>query len=382
MISRNSFVFIFILFLSLWSCTEPYEINITDYENILIVQGILTNENGPYKVVLSRTIPINHTENYFEENASVTITDKNGKVEILHETSPGIYKTSNSFKGEINNEYQLKIITQDNTEYESEIVTLYEGIDIDRIYAEYNEVYDFEKNVLVPGIDIKIDTKAWDDDIDRNIFLKWDFEEVWEIEQKWNELIMGDGVWDYTIDTTQYTCWKYDYSYDIIIDNAFKYSTNKLVGKQITHLDKDNPKPFYGYSILIKQYSINESVYKFWEMMRENNIDNRNIFNNIPYNAKSNIVCCNKDLKVYGYFDASYISKQRVFFKSPVEGVDFRDFNSECKRHGAPMSFLEMGPKIYILLMDAFEVFYTKQEYCVNCSVVSTTKQRPEYWIY
>jgi hypothetical protein len=372
-------------------CVEPYDYDQEEYSNILIVQGTISNSNGPYKVYLSRSIALREEKLIKEVNAIVSIIDQFGNIETLTEIEDGLYATDINFKSEIDNEYQLMITTSDMLEYVSEIVKLRKGPDIDSVFVEYKEQYNFEENKNEKGIDIKINTS--DFNTDEDIFLKWDYEETWEIKQKWNAKEVdfkeiGD-VEYFFLDQNTRSCWQVDYSYDIILDNLSTYSSDKIINKKILHLNESSPKPFYGYSILISQKTINKSVYEFWRFLKESNIENGDVFDNIPFNTKSNIQCCDDNGKVVGYFDASYISQKRMNLKSPIKNVEFKDFNESCIRHTTNINSFLTEPRnrptfaLYVIynVLES-RISYTSQTRCVDCSISSNLDEEPDFWIY
>ncbi len=375
-------------------CVQPYEHNIDSYENLLVVQGLITNEDGPYEVLLTRTLSIDGDSAIFEEDAIVTIVDQDGNIEVLTEKSPGQYLTRPEFKASMDHEYQLMIRTIDDVEYVSDIVKLLKGPDIDSLYIEYKSAYNFEYDEELEGIEIKLDTK-WGDISNENYFLKWDYVATWEIKQKWmaNEVEFRnwDDIFYFDQNENRKSCWSEEQSYDIILEDLSSYNTDELTGKTILHMDETNPRPKYGYSILVKQYAINESVYKFWEFMKENNIDNGSVFDNIPYNPKSNIECNNENIKVYGYFDAAYKSVKRLSFKSPVLGIYFQDIYGSCEKQNMTIDeFLNSEYKgftyaIFVkpeLLGNPASISFTDQRFCVDCTLFSDSEVKPDFWIF
>lgn len=381
---------IFILFI-LKSCVEPYDHNITEFNQGLVVQGLITNEPGPYQVILSRAIGINSDTLKFEEDAIVTIIDINENIEILNEQTPGHYYTSNSFVVQVDNEYILKIITTDNKEYISAPVKLIKGPEIDSIYTSYSENYNFDENKVLKGIDILVDSKKWNFNRNDNFYLKWDYEETWEVRQKWNGRKVKwsdyDDIEYFPYDNTPKFCWNIKPSYDIILANPNDYSSDYIKRKKILHINELETKPFYGYSILINQYVINEYAYNFWNIIKENNIENGSVFDNIPSNAKSNIECCNSDEEVYGYFDAVYKTNKRLSFKPPIHGISFKDINEKCiYKEWSISTFLDSLRNITVWGLEVnetnFSIRFTTHQFCTDCLVVTNSDQEPDYWIY
>ncbi len=108
----------FLALLLFGACTEKIELDLNSGDNLrLVVDALLTTEEKAHLVKLSLS------KDYFKEgesdaaqNATVSISD--GSItENLVEQTPGSYYTSETFKGEENKTYTLRI------EYEGEVYT-------------------------------------------------------------------------------------------------------------------------------------------------------------------------------------------------------------------------------------------------------------------
>lgn len=388
---KKLYIIAIIICIGIIKCTKPYNHEISEFDDVLVVQGLLTNDEGPYSVYLSKTISLNSNSVINVEDAMVTIIDQLGNVEVLNGMGAGHYITSAEFQTQPGYEYQLSVVTSDNLEYLSEPVKIIQGPIIDSLYIEFKEEYDFTTNNYLKGISIKLNTAEWENE--KNLYFKWDYEETWSLEQKWNgfEFIRDVTPFeDYYGGESDRICWNIDYSNDIILEQATNYSSNKVIGKEIIYLNELNHKPHFGYSILVKQFIINESVYQFWNFLKENNIENGSVFDNIPYNAKSNIECINKDVKVYGYFDAAFKSEKRLNFIPPVYNVNFRNINDNCNARFMKLSdfrqFSFGSTPIYALSINATpddaSIVFTNQQYCIDCSVLCNIEEKPSYWIF
>lgn len=391
LIKYKNILSIILLVITIQGCIEPYENNIKNFDDVLVIQGLITNELGPYKVILSRAINVNSDTLVFETGAIVSITDKFNNLILLEEQYDGHYFTPPAFQGQVNNEYQLSVKTIDNKEYISTPVRLIQGPEIDTLYTTYSENYNFDENKVLRGIDIVADSKEWDFEGSESFYLKWDYEETWEVEQLWNarEIKWADinDVEFFDYDNTPRSCWNIKPSYDIILADPNDYSSNIISNKKILHINELETKPYYGYSILVNQYIINESAYNFWNVLKENNIDNGSVFDNIPSNAVSNIECCNGEDKVYGYFDAVYKSKKRLSLKPPIHDIEFVDINERCKLYEWSLSpYLDSMRNITTWALEVneerFSIRFTLHEFCTDCMVVANSDVEPDYWIY
>ncbi len=66
------------------ACTEPYEIEVVGYENVLVVESTITNEMRPQIVKLSRTSSLENTDVLTENNATVTVLRVMETVLVFH----------------------------------------------------------------------------------------------------------------------------------------------------------------------------------------------------------------------------------------------------------------------------------------------------------
>jgi hypothetical protein len=136
----------FLIFaVTLLSCKELYE----DYqpeltEEFLVVEGMITNDPGPYNVTISKAmayrndLDLNHYKPDPETNATVKIITDKGEEVVLYEleSQPGTYSTKKEeLTGEISHSYGLYIKTQKGEIYESLPSVLLEHPDISNLYA-------------------------------------------------------------------------------------------------------------------------------------------------------------------------------------------------------------------------------------------------------
>ena len=96
--------------LPLISCEKNDVVDLPQGQPLLVVQGAITDQPGPYTVTLTKTGP------YFNEadlprvrGAEVVLQDAQGPSETLRETSPGTYVSQGTVQGRIGGQYSLTI---------------------------------------------------------------------------------------------------------------------------------------------------------------------------------------------------------------------------------------------------------------------------------
>ena len=165
---RNITVLLLILILgwALTGCIEEYwpELGIK-YENVLVVDGMITSDAGPYTVRLSRSSAVSDAAYLPFTECEVSIQDDRGSNELLTETSSGVYVTNpNGIQGEVGMGYRILITTPQGTRYESDYEEMPAPTGIDSIYyrAEYREVVD--GSYPTNGLQFYLDTDLTEQD--------------------------------------------------------------------------------------------------------------------------------------------------------------------------------------------------------------------------
>lgn len=97
-------------------CQKIINLNLVDATPQLVIEGLITDSIGPFRVKLSKS------DNYYNQSvlplvsdAVVVITDNEGTTDTLKETKPGIYLTS-KILGIPGRTYNLEVLSE-NTRY-------------------------------------------------------------------------------------------------------------------------------------------------------------------------------------------------------------------------------------------------------------------------
>lgn len=105
---KNIFLIIFSLFLMI-SCEREIDLNLEDQSGSIVIEGNVTDQAGPYKVRITKSVAFTQTNQYPPiENAEVTISDDSGQTETLQYAGNGIYQAT-VLQGQSGRTYNLKI---------------------------------------------------------------------------------------------------------------------------------------------------------------------------------------------------------------------------------------------------------------------------------
>jgi len=137
-----SYIYYFlILGLFLTGCVEKIEPDLKENAPKVVIEGLITNQPGPYTVKLSETNSFyTSTPPPGIDNALVIISDNTGAIDTLKNTGDGVYLT-NTIKGIIGNTYDLSVFAKGITFHA--VSFLPPVTTIDSIFTNYYAEDDF-----------------------------------------------------------------------------------------------------------------------------------------------------------------------------------------------------------------------------------------------
>jgi len=405
-------IFAFLFFIVAASCIDPYVPNLKNYKSLLVVEGVITNENNSYKIKLCRTTNKENSDPEKITDATVDITDGDGRKTDLQNCGNGYYKTdSTSFTGIIGQKYSLGIYTSEGTEYKSDECTMLPVAAIDKLYYEKGEDMSGVRGEAVTGLKISLNSA---DATGFNQYFRWTFEETWKFllpnPKRYNCLMVlnPDTYLFEEVPVVNDICWKKSQSQTILTSSILSGTTNYINGEQVQFIDPvKSDRLTQEYSILVKQYSISEKEYDFWNNLKKVSEAGGDIFDSQPYQVISNVHnVSDVGEMVLGYFGVSSVSQKRIFINSDeLYPLDLPNFKTDCAEIpkspedwpvppppiGQPPTFYE----IYYNIMNTGEYTFIRPIFNTNktlqklvyakkiCSVceVSGFPTKPDFWI-
>lgn len=365
---------LFAALLVLYGCIDSFKpkLDKTDSEYILVVEGLITNEPGSFKIKLSRSVPIDTLISSLEETgAIVTITDDQNNLFELEETVPGTYECLEEDIYAIpGKSYQLHITDSDNNEYESSPVLMQESPELTSLdWRETIETVFIDNEVSEQkGIDIFISTV---DPTNTTKYLKWDLSETWEVIIP-NSITALDGMGNpyetyVMVPEEKKHCWVTKESQNILIKSIENQQNSNVENFMVKRLGPGEDKLHFRYSIEVRQYSLDKSMYDYWEKLKEFNQDAGTLYDRVPISIFGNITCCNTDNKVLGYFYAADVKKKRIFIEREQHKVITKNSYEECLYVGEPTLYPFAG------------YYYARSSFCADCRYIGSNEQ-PDFW--
>jgi len=384
--SLFKYLIILIMILICSACIEPYDPDITGYEDILIIDGLLTDDPESSVIRLSRSFHYNEVIELPESGATVLIKDDLDNVTSLYEKSPGVYRSEDpGFRGIVGRSYQLFVITADGQNYNSDVVKLEtKAPEIEKVYSEFG-VNPGEK-VMEYGFHIYLDSNYPDNS---TLFYRYEFEETWEFAVPYpSKYEMVNGTLIPRLEDVHH-CWKTIPSADILIVNNENTESNSIRKFPIHFVSANSGHLNIRYSILVRQYAMNRESYTFWNQLKESNNDRGTLFDSEPMHTIGNIYNTNNpELPVMGFFEATSMTTQRIFLiRSEIPpGIRVYDQFSDCGWYHRiiPLNQLDNYRGWCVVdyastdrIMQGLSIIYTFM--CCDCTQTGSNI-RPDFW--
>ena len=377
------FVSILILFISvIISCKQSYEpAVIKANKNFLVVDGVINmGTNAVTTVKLSRTRNVTDSITASPESgAQVNIIGKNGSTYSLHEQSNGIY-VSDALTLNAADEYALQI-TAGSSQYTSDYVVPKQIPAIDSIEWSY-----------APDRGITFFANTHDP---QNIthYYRWNYVETWEYHSTDNaDIAVKDGLIYYVDSTNQtYACWQTAQSTDILLGTSVNLAQDVISHDSIAFVPLNSIKMGVRYSMLLKQYALDEAAYNYWQLLQKNTQQLGSLFDAQPTQLTGNVHCLsNPSEPVLGYVSASTVEEKRIFIRNSqvigwqslfpgedcAEVIIDTDPNNVFAYNYSDPSF---GPYTFISSPGVTFLKVAKRT-CLDCRLAGGTNQKPAFW--
>ncbi len=303
-----------------WGCVDPFPIPTDEgFNNVLIVEGTLTNIESTQEISLTRTAPLGTAEVVGEQNASVTVRLGNGNSFAFQEVAPGRYQSVETFAATEGNTYTLEVISADGNTYTSTAQTLPPTAPLDEVVAR-RIVNDDD----IEGVEIIVNTT---DPSGQANFFRYTFEETYKIiAPQWNQFeafIVSEDPPQVDIrlrSQEELICFGTNSSQSGTFFETTELSSNEVQEFPVHFLEKDNFFIAHRYSILVKQEVQSEEAFTFYRKLRELSGQENVFTQQQPGFLTGNIlVNGNSTPEVTGYFEVVSQSERRIFF-------NFEDF--------------------------------------------------------
>lgn len=373
------------LVLILSSCMRSFSPEIEKYEEILVVDGVITNQPGPYTVRLSKSTKIQERpKNVPYSKCKVTIVDNLGNETPLAELAPGVYQTDPfAMQGIVGRKYHVVVSTPDDEIYESVEEELLKPIEIQALYAELEHRDDPDLFYGRDGYQFYLDAET---PVGHNNFLLWNLQSTYKFKtdleihsyyMNGKRHLVDDG------DTLRF-CYRTVDILDLFLYSSSQSSHLPIKRMALNYEDNYTKALSIRYSLRVQQFTISESAFNYWNTIKKIRDEQGELYTQQPYQVKNNLRNrTHSEKPVLGYFMVSGLSEKRIFVSAPpVEGR-----YDQCKLSGAPVKHLDnklkLRPDLWpFFLVDPaqFNGDYWVDQSCLDCRKTGVL-ERPSFWV-
>lgn len=377
---KLSIFYIALILVFLKSCIEPFEPELNNYDDVLIIDGIVTNQDEDYSIKITRSYAYDENSDEKLSGAVVKVLDDSGNEYGFYEKEPGVYiKTNSDFIGIPGRKYKVWIQSGGEI-YESEPQLMHQPVPIDSVYYAPDTRVSGDDDGKTDGIEVFVDVLHPADDVK---YYAWEYDETWQFTAPYVSA-NRPGV---------SLCYKTARSGSFILGNTVSFQNRMLKNHPVYFISDNSNRLIRRYSTLLKQYTLSEESYLFLSNLQKNNETTGSLFDPTPLMIQGNISCSsNPDVPVMGFFQVSAVSTKRLFvdrddlpknfyfptgFEScTVEEVSVNDY-IEIRRQNSSGK-IKMDT-IFDPMRGTF-IRYVNFEACFDCSLTGT-KLKPEFWI-
>jgi hypothetical protein len=371
---------LFLILILYTNCISEFDPPSRGYENLLVVEAFLSDDDAPFEVKLSRSTPIDTTAFIPESGASINLESASGETFQLFEVNSGLYHSNSMINPQAGQEYRLMIRTRDSKQYESEFVTMRETPPIGELTYQYEE----KSTQGLKGLQFLVSTSDPDN---KTWYYRYEYDETWIFRTPYDSyLIWEDGQLFQRYERIN-TCWKFDKSTNIRITTSKNLTSDIISDYPLLYVSNETDRLKTRYSLNVKQFSLSEESYNYWVELQKVTESLGTLFDPQPSIIRGNISNVNDESEVVlGYFDAASIQEKRIFVNSnDFERISYPNYYSFC--YDSIVSFgqiQEMVDSQWMIVSETmdeagFPAYLFSIPVCIDCRLAGSNV-KPDYW--
>ena len=364
-------------------CIKPFIPSTHQYENLLVVDGYVTDGPGPYTITLSKSGEVKQFAKPVPvSNCQVKVRDNYGNEYIFYEKQPGIYLSdSANFRGIPGRSYQLLISTSDGESIASTMDVLKTGVGIQSIDPVIEHRDDPALFYGRDGYRFYITSEPFNT---KDNYFMWRLQTTYKFRADYGIFSYIDTAGHYSLmshgDTLR-TCYRNVDVLEILLLNTTNLNTTQINHYPLYYEDNYSKALTVRYSLNVLQYKINEAAFEYWNEIKKMTDNGGDLYSAQPYQVKNNLKNnSHPEIAVLGYFTVAGVSEKRIFLNRPP--IIFR---YETCHPGTPQMFIVENmldrPDLWPVYFAETEVgMYLLDQECVNC-LKTGTQTKPAFWV-
>ncbi|MVM31790.1 DUF4249 family protein [Spirosoma sp. HMF4905] len=353
-ISSRILIYFLTLFLPL-ACTDPDTNVLVSTNDILVVDGTITNLAEPQIIHLNRSKADPLTGRFGTTpvtKATVMVVVDSSLQVPCHETVDGSYQLPSDFKGQIGHAYQLRFTLDDDTQYVSSQQVMQDVPPITKVSARFNpkslpttQLYGY-----TAAHDLFLDSQ---DPAQQHNYYRWDWKlyerqywcktcrngvyavhkilpGVYKSDKDFTYFVAGNELYedcftpspglsqvDANAPVVPSTSWNYDYPcrtpcWEILYSSDIQVFDDRFANGNMISQQRVAQIPFYDYQpalIDVRQLSLTPDAYRYYKLFADQSQKAAGLVDVPPTALGGNVHrVANSQVQAVGYFTASAVS--------------------------------------------------------------------------
>ena len=379
-------------------CFERIELESIGFEELLVVESIITDVEETQIVKLRKTSPIGQDTIIGVLDVEMLVRSSEGDIYDFIETEEtGVYQSLEPFAGIVGSEYQLQFTTGTGQEYQSSWVEMLSTPAIENLEAEFEPVSGDPNNANAGNFNFFISSGPTNKE---ETFMRWRWTSTYEIKIPQPSRFLWLGGNDFIAreiggDNEEFQveiCWPSQESKALLIEESQQVS-GAFTRFPVHSFYSETRWMLRGYHLFVEQYALSEESFEFWDLLKRSNQEGGGLFDLQVGSISGNVKNVNDENEpVLGIFEAAQLRSIRRQYhpldfreagylrngQNFVDCADVDPLESETEEIGEFME--EFGDRYEIgFFVTGGGVFYIRKD-CSNCTFYGTNL-KPDYWV-
>jgi hypothetical protein len=382
--ANKYYIILILLLLVCKACIEPYEPIINEVQEVLVIDGVITDRPGIHKVTVSLSTPYGDPEFKPVEGCVVSVQDDLGNIEFYNEDweTEGVYEAwlDEPFLG-VGKSYSLQVVDPSHNVYISDYDTLLSCPPVDSVYYFEQVSGGTDPDDVWQGIQFYNDVRGFDGGA-RNY--RWKAIATWEYRSPYTATyVRYKGMNLPYLDDTVSTCYLTETIETVYAASTQLLSENSIFRNKLHYVSDQTPRLVERYSLLVEQYSLSDQAYTYWEKLAAQSANSASLYETQPSSSQGNIYNANESSeKVLGCFYATQIQEKRIFVDK--DELDFFVAAYTCRLDTLFDNSTFVYDNYYYLFslqpLGPGPAWLHAQKNCFDCTLRGGDNEIPDFW--